>query len=170
MKKLNFSLNKILFFVIFLVLAFLIIFSFRSCGRSKQEIKTKTEPIIENPYLSKIDSLQRSLVDLQKQLDECNGSKTKKVSVPVKKVMKKRKKSPPVVKEELVVAPVPVPNFEIEIPERGSLKSEVNSPKKENVFKKKISVPKKIEAQKDEPENDDCPTCRTKYGVIEVVY
>lgn len=174
MKKIIFSLNKknrnrIFFFVVFLALAFLIIFIFRSCGVSKQEVKTRTKPVIEkSPYLSKIDSLQRSLVDLQKQLDQCNGSKVKKVPAPVKKVMKKRKKIPPVVKAEPVF--IPVPNVEINLPERGSLKSEAKTLQKEKSSPKKISVPKKIEVQKIEPEDDECPGCQTTYGAIKVRY
>lgn len=161
--------NRIFFLVIFLALAFLIIISFKSCGESKQEVKTRTKPVIEkSPYLSKIDSLQRSLVDLQKQLDQCNGSKVKKVPAPVKKVMKKRKQIPPVVKAEPVF--VPAPNVEVDLPERGSVKNETKSPKKEKVSQKKLSVPKKIEVQKIEPEDDNCPTCPTKYGRIQVVY
>lgn len=164
--------NRIFFLVIFLALAFLIIISFKSCGESKQEPKkTEAKPIVEmsqNPYLLKIDSLQAALADLQKQLDECNESKVKKVPAPVKKVMKKRKQIPPVVKAEPVF--VPAPNVEVDLPERGSVKNETKSPKKEKVSQKKLSVPKKIEVQKNEPEDDNCPTCPTKYGRIQVVY
>ncbi len=166
--------NRIFFLVIFLALAFLIIISFKSCGESKQEPKNiEAKPIVKTPqnpypYLFKIDSLQDALADLQKQLDECNGSKIKKA--PVVKIVKKRKKAPVVRVEKVEPVFVPAPNVEVDLPERGSVKNETKSPKKEKVSQKKLSVPKKIEVQKIEPEDDNCPTCPTKYGRIQVVY
>ena len=164
------KINKIFWILLSLILLFLLIGISRSCGK-KQAVKTEDKLAIkapQNPYLSKIDSLQRSLVDLQKQLDQCNGSKVKKVPAPVKKVMKKRKQIPPVVKAEPVF--IPVPNVEINLPERGSLKSEAKTLQKEKSSPKKISVPKKIEVQKIEPEDDECPGCQTTYGAIKVRY